>query len=163
MQYRRLYKPNSTYFFTLNLADRKSDLLIKYINELRMAIKIVKNRYPFEIDAIVVLPDHLHMLCTFGEDCDYSKRIRLIKTQFSMSIPKSEEVSISRQNKGEWGIWQRRFWEHCIRDEKDLEHHINYIHINPLKHGLVEKVSDWKYSSFHRYVNMGILPNDWGN
>lgn len=161
MQYRRIYKPNASYFFTINLADRSSDLLVRRIDELRTAFKVVKNRYPFEIDAIVILPDHLHMLCTFGDDTDYSKRIRLIKSQFSTQIPKTERISKSRQSKGERGIWQRRFWEHCIRDEMDFNQHIDYIHINPLKHGLVKQVSDWQYSSFHRYVKMGILPMNW--
>lgn len=161
MQYRRLYLPNATYFFTINLADRTSDLLVRYINELRLTFKMVKERYPFDIDAIVVLPDHLHMICTFGEDPNYSSCIRLIKATFSAQIPKSEYISVSRKNKGERGIWQRRFWEHCICDEKDFYQHIDYIHINPLKHQLVKKVADWKYSSFHHYVKKGILSNDW--
>lgn len=162
MQYRRFYKPNATYFFTINLADRSSDLLVRHIDDLRNAFKLVKARYPFDIDAIVILPDHLHMLCTFGDDVDYSRRIRLIKSNFSAQIPKTERISKSRQSKNERGIWQRRFWEHCIRDERDFYAHIDYIHINPLKHGLVERVADWQYSSFHRYVKNGILSEDWG-
>lgn len=101
------------------------------------------------------------MLCTFGDDIDYSKRIRLIKSQFCAQIPKTEYISKSRQSKGERGIWQRRFWEHCIRNEMDFNQHIDYIHVNPVKHGLVDQVSKWQYSSFHRYVKMGILPIDW--
>ncbi|MCL1624438.1 transposase, partial [Moraxella sp. Tifton1] len=162
MKYRRHYEPNKSYFFTLNLADRSSDLLLRHIDELRHAFKIVKQQHPFDIDAIVILPDHLHMLCTFDDDCDYSTRIRLIKSYFSQKPPKQNEFQQVGKKKQERGIWQRRFWEHCIKDEQDFNSHVDYIHINPVKHGLVSKVSDWQYSSFHRYVKQGILPKEWG-
>ncbi|WP_265089765.1 REP-associated tyrosine transposase [Psychrobacter sp. H7-1] len=163
MQYRRYYKEGASYFFTINLADRSSDLLIKEVAILREAFRTVKKKHPFHIDAIVILPDHLHLLCTLpNNDSDFSKRIRLIKYYFSYHIAKTEPISISRQRKSERGIWQRRFWEHCIRDEADYIAHINYIHMNPVKHGHVEHVKDWKYSSFHKFVAQNLLPIDWG-
>ena len=117
MQYRRHYHKGASYFLTVNLADRSSDLLIKHVDVLRNAFKIVKQRYPFHIDAIVILPDHIHMVCTMPDnDADFSKRIKLIKYYFSHRIAKTERISKSRRKKGERGIWQRRFWEHCIRD-----------------------------------------------
>ena len=163
MQYRRHYHQGASYFFTINLADRSSDLLIKQIETLRYAFKTVKQRHPFYIDTIVILPDHLHMLCTMpNDDTDYSKRIKLIKYYFSYRITKTERISKNRQNKGERGIWQRRFWEHYIRNEVDYSAHIDYIHMNPVKHGYVEQIQDWRYSSFHRFVADGLLAIDWG-
>jgi putative transposase len=94
-------------------------------------------------------------------DDDFSTRWRLIKKEFSRQLPKHERLSKVRQQKGERGIWQRRFWEHWIRDEDDFKHHVDYVHINPVKHGLVTRVVDWPYSSFHRYVQQGIYPSNW--
>ena len=105
MQYRRLYHQGASYFFTINLADRSSDLLVKHVDVLRHAFKTVKQRHPFRIDAIVILPDHLHMLCTMpSEDADYSERLKLIKYYFSYRIAKTERISNSRHQKGERGI-----------------------------------------------------------
>lgn len=164
MQYRRHYQKGASYFFTINLADRSSDLLIKQIDVLRAAFKKVKQKHPFNIDAIVIMPDHLHMLCTMpNNDADFPKRIKLIKYYFSYHIAKTESISKSRLKKGERGIWQRRFWEHCIRNEEDYLAHIDYIHMNPVRHEYVEKVKDWQYSSFHRFVTDGLLPVDWGS
>lgn len=163
MQYQRHYQQGASYFFTINLADRSSDLLIKQIETLRYAFKTVKQKHPFHIDAIVILPDHLHMLCTMPHnDANFSIRIKLIKYYFSYHIDRNETISNSRLKKNERGIWQRRFWEHCIRDEADYIAHINYIHMNPLKHGYVERVKDWPYSSFHRFVADDLLDIDWG-
>ena len=154
--------PNATYFFTVNLRDRKAELLINYIDQIRLAIQQVKLRHPFKIDAIVILPDHLHMMMTLPKnDADYSKRLNLIKGCFSRSIQRVENISMSRQSKRERGVWQRRFWEHAIRDKIDYENHVNYIHYNPVKHGYVKSPIDWRYSSIHRYVTDGILPVDW--
>ncbi|MFW2177986.1 MULTISPECIES: REP-associated tyrosine transposase [unclassified Moraxella] len=164
MQYRRFYQHGATYFFTINLADRRSDLLVQNIDLLRTAFKTVKDNHPFHIDAIVVLPDHIHTLWTLPADnADYSIRIRLIKYYFShaLEIQEHEVISKSRQRKQERGIWQRRFWEHCIRNEQDYLAHINYIHLNPVKHGLVTQVKDWEFSSFHLFVARGDLPIDW--
>ena len=164
MQYRRHYHQGASYFLTVNLAERSSDLLIENIDTLRYAFKTIKQKHPFHIDAIVILPDHLHMLCTMpNDDADYSKRIKLIKYYFSYRIKTGEHISKSRRKKGERGIWQRRFWEHCIRDELDYRTDIDCIHMNPVKHGYVERVKDWRYSSFHRFVADGLLDIDWGN
>jgi putative transposase len=95
-------------------------------------------------------------------DSNYSLRIRLIKALFSCQLPREEMISLSRKNQGERGIWQRRFWEHTIRDEKDYENHLNYIHNNPVKHGYVQNATDWPYSSIHRFIKAGLLPKDWG-
>ena len=164
MQYRRHYHQGASYFLTVNLAERSSDLLIENIDVLRYAFKTVKQKHPFHIDAIVILPDHIHMLCTMpSDDADYSERIKLIKYYFSYRVAKTERISKSRRKKGERGIWQRRFWEHCIRNEADYHAHVNYIHMNPVRHGYVKRVQDWRYSSFHRFVADGLLPVDWGD
>ncbi|KJY87704.1 transposase [Pseudoalteromonas piscicida] len=162
MQYRRNYVAGGTYFFTVNLLERKKTLLVDHINELREAVRWVKSHYPFEINAWVVLPDHIHAVLILPDgDSDYSNRWREIKKRFSKSLPATERVSASRQHKNERGIWQRRFWEHTIKDENDYWHHVNYVHYNPLKHGLVTRVQDWPYSSFHRAVQYGIYPQNW--
>ena len=160
--YRRNFVAGASYFFTVNLADRQSKLLIEHIDLLREAFRYTRNRHPFEIDAIVVLPEHLHTIWTLPpEDKDYAKRWRLIKTQFSRGIPKGERVSHSRRGKAERGIWQRRYWEHTLRDELDYARHADYIYFNPVKHGHVDSVPEWPYSSFHREVDLGVHPVDW--
>src|SRR5262249_3591874 len=137
-------------------------LLTENIEALQKAMRETQRNHPFSIDAIVVLPDHLHTVWTLPErDADFATRWRLIKTSFSRSLAAGEPISGSRAAKGERGIWQRRYWEHTIRDEKDFERHIDYVHINPVKHGLVTRVSDWPYSSFRRMVAQGIYPDDW--
>ncbi|MFA5242651.1 MAG: transposase [Sulfuricella sp.] len=160
--YRRNRVPGACYFFTVNLAGRSQSLLVDHINSLRSAFRYTRDRHPFTVDAIVVLPEHLHAVWTLPEgDNDFALRWRLIKTMFSRTIPGTEPRSASRQEKGERGIWQRRYWEHTIRDEEDFSRHVDYIHINPVKHGLVGRVADWEFSSFHRYVKAGVLPIDW--
>jgi len=160
--YRRDNTPGATWFFTLNLAERRGDLLTARIDLLRSSFAYVMRSHPWRIDAIVILPDHLHALCTLPPgDADFALRWRLIKTGFSRALPRGERISASRQSKGERGIWQRRYWEHRIRDESDFGIHVDYIHHNPRKHGYVDRVKDWPWSSFHRYVRMGLLPEDW--
>ncbi len=119
-------------------------------------------RFPFSIDAFVVLPDHIHAVWTlpFG-DTGISVRWRLIKSHFSKSVADVEPVSASRSARKERGIWQRRFWDHAIRDEADFWRHVDYCYINPVKHGHVKRVADWPYSSFHRDVRAGLFPCDW--
>lgn len=113
--------------------------------------------------AVVVLPDHLHCIWTLPEgDADYSIRWSLIKATFSRSLARGERRSVSRMKRGERGIWQRRFWEHCLRDENYYVRHVDYIHWNPVKHGHVQHVTEWAYSSFHRYVARGVYALDWG-
>jgi putative transposase len=109
------------------------------------------------------MPEHFHMMMTLPEnDKDYTKRIMLIKSGFSRKIPKTEKINPSRKNKRERGIWQRRYWEHFIRDETDYQRHADYIHYNPVKHGYVEKASDWQYSTIHKYIKLGIYDKNWG-
>ena len=162
MQYRRIKTAGGTYFFTVNLADRSSALLVEHVAELRQAVRTVKQRHPFDILAWVVLPEHTHATWTLPpNDEDFSTRWMLIKTGFSRSIQSGESINASRLRKGERGIWQRRFWEHQIRDENDLARHIDYVHINPVKQGHAVKASDWPYSSIHRYIRSGVLAADW--
>ena len=160
--YRRRNVAGASYFFTVNLADRSQSLLTEHVALLRSAFEYVRERHPFSVDAIVILPEHIHAIWTLPEgDCDFPLRWRLIKTMFSRALPCEERRSESRHSKGERGIWQRRYWEHLIRDEVDFARHVDYIHINPLKHGWVARVADWPHSSFHRYVRAGMLPLDW--
>jgi len=160
--YRRNFLSGGSFFFTVNLAERRLRLLTTHIDLLRRAFRDVRRRHPFDIQAIVVLPEHLHAVWTLPEDdCDFALRWRLIKTIFSPGLPVDERVSASRAGKGERGLWQRRYWEHTLRDEGDLARHVDYIHFNPVKHGHVNRVKDWPYSSFHRMVRLGIYPLDW--
>ncbi len=162
MRYRRAWTPGGTYFFTVALQDRSQRLLTDHIHLLRAAIRQVRERHPFEILAMVVLPDHLHSLWQMPEgDHTYAERWALIKSAFSRQLAPLEPISLSRRLKRERGVWQRRYWEHCIRDEDDLQRHIDYIHINPVKHAHVRRASDWPYSSIHRYIRQGVLPVDW--
>jgi putative transposase len=160
--YRRNWLPGGTYFFTVNLADRSSDLLVRRVDLLRHAVRRTKEIHPFEIVAWVVLPEHMHAIWSLPtDDCDYALRWRAIKSIFSRELAPTESATETRLARGERGIWQRRFWEHTIRDERDLENHVNYIHFNPMKHGHVSRASDWPHSSFHRYVREGILNEHW--
>jgi len=160
--YRRNFIPGGSFFLTVNLADRRSGLLTENIGLLRSAFRYAQERHIFAIDAIVVLPDHLHTIWSLPEgDSDFALRWRLIRSAFSRELPPSEPISESRIAKGERGIWQRRYWEHTLRDESDLECHVDYIHFNPVKHGHVSQVRNWPYSSFHRMVRLGICPEDW--
>ena len=162
--YRRAYIAGATYFFTVNLADRKARLLIEHVGELRRAFADTREALRFDVNAIVILPDHLHCVWTLPPgDCDFSTRWRRIKAAFSHAIAPRESPSRSRTRKGEREIWQRRFWEHCIRDAEDYAAHMNYTHYNPVKHGYVKRVADWPYSSFHKCVREGLYPADWGS
>jgi len=160
--YRRAFVPGGCWFFTVNLLNRRHALLVDHISLLRNAVAKTRQRYPFEINAFVILPDHLHAIWTLPPgDSDFSIRWRLIKTHFAKALPRQEAQSESRVARGERGIWQRRFWEHLIRDENDYARHVDYCYINPVKHRLVTKVSDWPHSSFHRDARAGIYPSDW--
>ena len=152
-----------TYFFTVNLAERDKTLLVDEIDTLRNVTNNVKRQHPFKLDAMVVLPDHLHAIWTLPEnDNDFKTRWMLIKSGFSQQIPKRERINKSREAKGERGIWQRRYWEHLIRDEHDYEKHVDYIHYNPVKHGQVIRAVDWPYSTIHVYLSRGLLSEGWG-
>jgi len=137
-------------------------LLVDHVDILRGAFEATRKRYSFDIAAIVVLPDHLHAIWTLPPgDADFSTRWRLIKSRFAKALPKYEPLTSTHISRGERGIWQRRFWEHLIRNDSDYANHVEYCYINPVKHGLVHRVQDWPHSSFHRDVRRGIIPLDW--
>ena len=160
--YRRAFVPGGCWFFTVNLLERRQTLLVDHIATLREAVAKMRQSLPCTIDAFVVLPDHLHAIWTLPPgDADFSTRWRLIKSRFARALPKHERLSAVRVARNERGIWQRRFWEHLIRDEADYARHVEYCYINPVKHGLVTKVRDWPHSSFHRDVRAGIVAEDW--
>ena len=161
--YCRAKVEGATYFFTVNCHKRRGNhILIERIDLLRQVFRKVKKDHPFHIDAIVVLPEHLHCIWTLPEgDADYKTRWALIKAGFSRGIPPGEGRSQSRIKRGEREIWQRRYWEHLIRDERDYKGHVDYIHWNPVKHGWVNRVTDWPHSSFHAYVRQGMVSMDW--
>ena len=160
-QYRRVKVAGSVFFFTV--AERSSSLLVDQIDRLRQAYRTVQLRRPFETIAICVLPDHLHALWVLPDgDADFSSRWSLIKSAFSRGLGPAPSRFMSKIAKREKGIWQRRYWEHAIRDDADFERHVDYIHFNPVKHGHVTRVADWPHSSFHRYVERGLLAPDWG-
>ena len=162
-RYRRARIPGGTFFFTVALADRSSDALVRHIDLLRGIYGSVRKDRPFETIAICVLPDHLHAIrCLPEDDADFATRWNVIKGGFSRGLPAAPLRSPSKVTRREKGIWQRRFWEHAIRNEADMARHVDYIHFNPVKHGLVSRVRDWPHSSFHRYVETGTLPIEWG-
>ena len=162
-RYRRSLAGGATFFFTVNTYRRRNILTHPDVRlALRNGIEHVRERMPFTIDAWVLLPNHLHAIWTLtAGDADYALRWRLIKTHFSRGLAAGEHRSESRTAKGERGIWQRRYWEHTLRDDRDFGQHADYIHINPVKHGHVQRVMDWPYSSFHGFVRLGIYPSAW--
>jgi putative transposase len=162
MYYRRSDAAGGAFFFTVNLADRSSRLLVNHINILRDSVRDVQRAHPFRIVAMVALPDHLHAIWSLPPgDKDYPLRWSLFKATFSRQLNKVEPVSDARRRKRERGIWQRRYWEHQLRDDADLASHVDYIHINPVKHRHVSAAMDWPYSSIHRFIRQGMLPADW--
>ncbi len=167
MKYRRQLRPSASYFFTVVTRNRRAIFNNEQsIAVLRNAFREVRKKYPFTVNAIVILPDHIHCIWTLPKnDTDYSTRWRLIKTWFTKhcnSVLLGEPNS-ARKKRKQQAIWQHRYWEHVIRDEIDLINHIDYIHYNPVKHGLVKSVCDWPYSSFHQHVKKGWLETDWGD
>ena len=166
MEYRRVYINAGTYFFTLVTFERRPILSSpRSIELLNDAFQYTSDRMPFQVVAGVVLPDHMHFVWTMPiESVDFSTRWRLIKSHFTRHWCKDGSISVSasRIKKGEQDIWQRRFWEHLIRDENDLSRHIEYIHYNPVKHGHVSSAINWKYSSFMKYAQDGLYPRNWG-
>ncbi|HEY5602579.1 MAG TPA: transposase [Gammaproteobacteria bacterium] len=168
-QYRRSKIPGTAYFFTV-VTHHRQPLLTepKSRLSLRQTIMEVRFSHPFKVDAWVLLPDHMHCIWTLPEnDHDFSKRWGLIKAGFTKKVGRlfyrEELASDSRRDHREATIWQRRFWEHQIRDETDYQRHMDYIHFNPVKHGLVKQVKDWPYSTFHKYVANGLYPENWGD
>ncbi len=166
MDYRRVYVPGGTYFFTVVTDNRRPIFSTPdAVEKLREAFRYTMDRFPFIIVACVILPDHIHFIWALPPDaCDYSTRWRLIKSHFTRHWHPRGAISASpsRKLKGEADVWQRRFWEHMIRDEVDLANHVEYIHYNPVKHGLVKAPADWEYSSFRKYVEDGLYAVNWG-
>ncbi len=163
MRYRRDYE-GTHYFFTVVTEHRQKLLTLPgNIERLREAFRREKCAHPFDLDAVVVLPDHLHCLwCLPEDDSDFSGRWARIKRYFSIGcIGSTLAASDSRKNKRELAIWQRRFWEHRIRNEEDWRRHMDYIHYNPIKHGYVGSARDWAFSSFNRCVDRGLYPANW--
>ena len=159
--YRRNLVAGGTFFFTVNLHDRCRTLLVDHADQFRQIVRGVRNKLPFMIDAMVILPDHWHAVWTLPPgDTAYTRRIRLIKARFTRYLVQAGET-IEKDRRGEYHLWQQRFWEHTIRDDADFESHVHYIHFNPVKHGHVDQVSDWPYSTFHRYVQRDLLPASW--
>ena len=166
MQYRRAYVPGGCYFFTLVTEQRRKILMgDTTIDVLREAFRQVMVKRPFDINAAVVLPDHLHCIWTLPrEDRDFSTRWRLIKTWFTKHYDDTlrEIPDKARIRKAQQAIWQHRYWEHALRDQEDYNRHVEYIHYNPVKHGYVHRPFDWPYSSFRSYVTQGIYSEEWG-
>ncbi|MFZ0790327.1 MAG: transposase [Chromatiaceae bacterium] len=165
--YRRPRIPGGCYFFTLALYDRQSAVLTDPPVRAALRAAIVKTRLtrPWSIDAWVLLPDHLHCIWTLpAGDVDYSARWSVIKRLTSQAVhpPQARTASASRLKRRESNLWQRRFWEHCIRDEDDFARHLDYVHWNPVKHGLVSRAVDWPWSSLNRWIGLGVYPSDWG-
>lgn len=152
------------YFFTLVTEQRRPLLTQSELRSaLRQAIEQVRQRYPFSIHGWVLMPDHLHCLWELPDgDDDYGRRWSLIKRLTSQQAQIPRTVSLSRRLRRECGLWQRRFWEHRIGDQEDYQRHLDYLHWNPVKHGLARRVVDWPWSSFHRLVRQGVYPADWG-
>ena len=167
-QYIRSYTKGATYFFTLVSYNRRKILCEDdFLQAFKKSIKQVQQQYPFEIIAWVQLPDHLHCIWKMPEnDVNYSMRWSQIKRLTTQACPQyhltKDELSYSKIKRHERGIWQRRFFEHQIKDEADFVRHMDYLHYNPVKHGLAERPLDWPHSSFHRYVNQGYYAEDWG-
>jgi putative transposase len=160
--YRRNRVPGGTYFFTVNLLDRRSSLLVANMDALRLAVRNGRARCPFHIDAWVVLPEHMHCMGTLPDgDADFDRRWWSIKVAFSKALPLTEVPTSVRLRRGERGIWQRRYWEHTIRDDRDYAVHMDYIHFNPVKHGLAPTAASWPYSTFSRCVARGLYAADW--
>jgi REP-associated tyrosine transposase len=161
--YRRVRVPGGTYFFTVNLFERRRCLLLDRIGDLRAAFRATQAVRPFEILAIVILPDHLHCLWRLPPaDSDNTNRWAQIKSGFSRRLHAGERRRQKRVARRERGIWQRRYWEHLIRDDNDLCRHVEYIHFNPVKRGYSPRAIDWPHSSFLRWVERGEYPADWG-
>ena len=162
VQYRRSRVAGGSYFFPVTLEHRRSRALLEHVSLLRECFHAVRKRAPFHIDAIVIFPEHLHAIWTLPcADHDYASRWGSIKSLFTRTL-NAQSVPIARRDNGGYRLWQRRYWEHTLRDEEDFRHHVEYIWFNPVKHGLVRRVMDWPHSSFHRAVDEGWVRSDWG-
>lgn len=144
----------STYFFTLRLAPQSGDLLTTHIETLRRAMRYTLSHHPMRIDAMVVLPGTIHALWTLpAGDRDYPNRIGMLKARFSRAMPMPPHRTLKQIQRGEKGIWERRYWEHSIADSDDFARHRDLIHHSPVHAGLCVEPTDWPYSSIHREMN----------
>jgi putative transposase len=160
--YRRLRVPGATYFFTVALADRRRRLLVEHIGLLRASFLATHDARPYHMLAFAILPDHLHCMWRLPQgDTDNGRRWAQIKSGFSRNLAACEWRPARRIARRERGIWQRRYWEHLVRDDDDLRRHMDYIHFNPVKHGHAARAGDWPHSSFHAWVERGAYPADW--
>ncbi len=165
MNYRRVFVPNTYLHIIITSYDRKP-VFIDNIDILRTAFKNTMHLYKYEIIVICVPPEHIHLILHPEDINNYPKIISSIKHYFSRNVGQvcpTDKLKIGYQNKREKGIFQRRYWEHTIRNEEELNNQINYIHYNPVKHGLAQNVKDWEYSSFHKFVKQGFYNKDWGS
>jgi putative transposase len=166
-EYRRPYIPGGSYFLTLVAYNRNPLFQVpENISRLRAAIKTVKSERPFEIAGAVVLPDHQHFIWTLPPgDTAYSMRVGRLKALFTKSLPaeqrSAQALPNSHRKRRESGVWQRRFWEHALRDEEDFQRHLDYIHYNPVKHGYAQCPHSWPFSSFHQWVQKGAYTANW--
>jgi len=167
--WRRAHVPGGTYFFTVVTDARRH--LFRSARARRLLGETIREcivRYPFTVRAIVLLPDHLHAIWALprGDD-DYPRRWAWIKRSFTrkwlMAGGIENPVSDGRRRDGRRGVWLPKYWEHTIEDEDDYESHFDYVHFNPVKHGLVRSPRDWPWSSFHRWVRAGVYPSHWGS
>lgn len=167
-EYRRFSIPGGTYFFTVVAFSRLPIFAsAEARNLLHSAWITERKKHPFQVDAVCLLPEHIHCIWALPEgDSDYSMRWKEIKRNFTREylnqIRSGGIRNSSREKRGEAAIWQRRFWEHALRDKQDFNRHLDFIHYNPVKHGLVKRVQDWPWSSFHRYIRLGYYDRDWG-
>ncbi len=167
--YRRALDHGPCFFFTV-VTYRRQPFLVRdeCRDALRMAIQTARKTPPFDIDAWVLLPDHIHCIWSLPpDDSDFPRRWNVIKSSFSRlmkdRLHQAERTTCSARRQRNLSIWQRRYWEHRIRDDDDFRRHMDYIHFNPVKHGLVRRVSDWPYSTFHRHVKNGSYPSEWAD
>ncbi len=166
MRYRRAFVPGGSFFFTLVMQGRRPVFAsAETVDVLCEAFRSVRSTRPFELDAMVILPDHMHCIWTLPkDDADFATRWRLVKTWFTKHCDPALRIVPDRAGaaRNEQALWQHRYWEHMLRDEIDFSRHVEYIHFNPVKHGLVASAMDWPYSSFRQYVEAGVYPPDWG-
>ena len=164
-EYRRITGSHALWFFTVVTQRRQPVLCGATMRDaLRDALESVRARYPFEIDAMVLMPDHLHTIWRLPlDDVDYARRWSLCKAAVTKATQQASPPSSSHSGRNEGSLWQRRFWAHAIVDDRDYERHADYIHFNPVKHGLVSSVKDWPHSSFHRWMREGRYDLNWAN
>ena len=163
-KYLRVFEPDRYCFLTVVPYFRRP-ILIKHIDLLRDAFRSSKEAHTYDLFAVVILPDHFHMLIKPETATDYPRIVSHIKRHFTRALPEDDKLAVSesRAKKRESGVWHRRYFEYTIRDDEDLYLHTGYIHYNPVKHKLVERAADWPYSSFDKFVKMGWYEKQWAD